>query len=64
LERAIASATERLQRLENQLAGLDASATPAQRNALRARIEQARIDHEQAQRRLASAPAADSEKNS
>jgi len=57
LERTAAAAADRLQRLEKQLAGLDASATAAQRNALQARIAQARIDRDAALRRLASGPA-------
>lgn len=64
LERTIAAAAERLQRLENQLSGLGASSTEAQRNVLRARIEQTRIDYDQAVRRLAPAPDAGGEGNS
>lgn len=54
LERTAAAAADRLRRLENQLAELDAGASAAQRNALQARIAQARIDHDAALRRLAS----------
>lgn len=52
LERTAAAAADRLLRLENQLAELAAGATAAQRNALQARIAQARIDHDAALRRL------------
>lgn len=64
LERTAATAAERLQRLEGQLADLDPGATEAQRNALRARIEQARIDHQQALRRITPAGDEDGEERS
>lgn len=64
LVRAAATAAERLRRLEDQLADLDPSATEAQRNALRARIEQARIDHRQALRRISRMSDADGEERS
>ena len=56
LERAALAAADRLGRLEAQLDALPPDLTEAQRNSLRARIEQARIDLHQAERRLDDAP--------
>ncbi len=53
LERAVVATVDRLRKLEDRLEQLPASTPEPQRNALRARVEQARIDHEQAQARLA-----------
>ena len=54
LERAALAAADRLKQSEAQLDALPPDITEAQRNSLRARIEQARIDLHQAERRLES----------
>ncbi len=57
LERALSAAENRIAQLEAQLAALDATATEAQRNGLRARLEQARLDGDLARQRLLALPA-------
>ena len=57
LARALSAAENRIAQLETQLAALDATATETQRNGLRARLEQARLDGDLARRRLHALPA-------
>lgn len=55
LERAAQAAADRLRRLEAQRDALPPEGSPAQRDRLSARIEQARLDLHQAERQLAAA---------
>lgn len=56
LERTLIAAQDRLAQLESRLAALDAGVAEAQRKSLYARLQQARLDVDLAQGRLAALP--------